>query len=107
MARKKDNTGLLIGAALIGFALFTMNKPQRFTPNPKFPTLPPEPPRNNAAQWAQWANGIIQVSGGLVNDLFGPGGPFHKLTESEVMAATGQVAPGQCINPFTGQFYPC
>lgn len=97
---KKNNTGLLIGVALIAFALLGKQR-QRFTPNPNFPTLPPEP-LPGTPNWAAWANGIIQIAGGLTSALFGPGGPFAGKTPEQVQQEQAAALGGGAWSGWTG-----
>lgn len=102
MAKKKDNK--ILGLALLGVAAyFVLSGRQRFTPNPVYPNIPPEPV-TGSPQWYQWVNLVIQTAGGITTRLFGPGGPFEGMTLREVLQGQQQAtgAP-EIINPWTGQ----
>jgi len=75
-------TKQLLGAALIGFAVWKLTQPpRRIVP----PTRPPGNYQSNYQAWLQWAQQVIaqakQLYGSgqdIYKALFGPGGVFYK-----------------------------
>lgn len=79
---KKDTRNIiLIGAAL--FAIYVIMNINR-QPGPM--TAPPPYPQGSP-QWIEWAQRIVTTAGGLVDTLFGPGGPFEGKKKSDVQKA--------------------
>jgi len=108
MAKKKDSTGLIIGLGLMGLAFYALMQRQRFTPNPAFPNYPAEPVQGTA-DWFQWVNAIIQLSNGITQQLFGPGGPFEHYQLWQIENAIDEEAGSDvyCYDPITGAQIPC
>lgn len=77
MAKKKDNTKLLI-IGLFGLAAIMLLRQQnRPRYNPQQTYVPPRPVNNTPQAISQWVTTMIQVYG-KARELWQPGGPFYK-----------------------------
>lgn len=87
-----NKTLLIIGLGVVAFILLRQGQQVR--------SYPPQPvgavPGN--AQWVLWVTTILQAAGGLAQNLFGPGGPFHNQDPQAIIAVANQSG----FNPITG-----
>lgn len=116
MAKKQDNTLLLVG---LGIAAFLLLRPRQFqggtytTDQGTTANIPPEPPKDSK-EWVQWVQLVLSILGPIIRDaiekgrteevaeLFRPGGPFAGTNFSAVW-----LAQSKGVNYYTdirGQF---
>lgn len=86
-----NKTLLIIGLGLVAFIML------RQQPVRSYPAQPVGAVPGNA-EWVLWVTTILQAAGGLAQNLFGPGGPFHNQDPKAII----QVANQGGFNPVTG-----
>ena len=75
----KNNTLLIIGG--IALVYFMTRQPRQYPPIPRNTY-------KGSPEWVYWANTVLNMAGGLSQQLFGPGGPFYRQNPQEIAQLT-------------------
>lgn len=95
--KKSNNTTAYILLGVAAFMYFNYQRRQQVVTS--------APVQPGKAGWTQQVAQVVNAAGGLLDSLFGPGGPFEKLSKSQVQAALqqeGWAGPGTGPNDTTG-----
>ena len=86
-----NKTIVLIGLGVLAFYMLRQNQPRQYPPAP-VQAVP------GSHEWVLWVTTILQAAGGLAQNLFGPGGPFHNQDQQAIISVAQQGG----FNPIIG-----